>query len=263
MSDAPSTPAGLPEPSVDVHAPAGALFNPKQIALATLVATPLAGALLAAANTRAVGSGKALRVVVVATGAAATALIFGIDVWGAGPFTLLALPVSAGAAFVASAIAFARWSDEAPRCSHVSVLAVVIACWAALGVVGGAVVGAAQLRTPRADEALSDNVEHSPHERVSFSDGARRADADEIARALVNAGAFTGAGTLRVDVDRARDPNELRVSMRVPDDASPADLEAARALLKSVARHLAPPRCVNGRVVNVNGLERASGRLCP
>lgn len=266
MSDAPSTPAtpaAPSKPTVDV-APAtvDALFSAQQIALATLVATPLAGALLTAANVRTLGKGDALRAVIVATGALATALIFGIDVWGAGPFTLLAIPVSALGALAAATIAFARWSHVSRR-SHASVIAIVVACWVALGGVGGAVVGAAHLRTPSADEALGDSVAYSPRERVSFQEGARREDAEEVARALAISGAFTGLGTLRVDVDRALDANELRVNVRVPDGASLEDLEGARLVLKNIARNMSPPRCVSGRVMSASGLVRANGRLCP
>src|SRR5687768_7613249 len=200
MPEAPSTPAAPAEPSVE-KAPLSvdALFSAKQIAAATLVATPLAGALLTASNARVVGQGDALRAVIVATGAAATALIFGIDVWGAGPFTLLALPVSAAGAYVASSIAFAYWfrrTPGTPRRRHASAFVVVVACWLALGVVGAGVVGAAHLRAPSVDEALGDHVQHSAREIVSFRGLARRDDAEDVARALVAAGAFTGTGTL-------------------------------------------------------------------
>jgi hypothetical protein len=34
-------------------------------------------------------------------------------------------------------------------------------------------------------------------------------------------------------------------------------------MLKAIARNLAPPRCVRGRLVTPSGHERANGTLCP
>jgi hypothetical protein len=268
MSDAPSTPAtpavhGDLQPG-PVDAPAvDALYSPKQIAVATLVATPLAGAVLFAANARAVGSTHVARALVVAAGAAMTAVILGVDVWGAGPFTLLALPVCAFVALLLSAHAFSSWTTSAAARTHGAVGAVVVACWLGLLAASGVVMGAFHLYTPNATEALGDNVEHSPGERVFYRGNARREHATDVARALANAGVFTGNGTLRFVVDDVDAAGELRITLRIPDDAAGAELEAGRGLFKKIAQHMQPPRCVRGRLLTTSGVERANGRLCP
>ena len=141
MGDRPSDAAAKP------------LYTPVHIALAALLATPIAGALLAAKNLAAQNRHGGPSVVLLAS---TTVALCSLDLWGAGPWNLLLLPALAVLSWVLARAAFARSLATAPVRSFEDVALVVLSVWLCFVIGGGAVAITIELRGRSPDDIDAD-----------------------------------------------------------------------------------------------------------
>src|SRR5207302_1714774 len=134
-----------------------------------------------------------------------------------------------------------------------------VAVWAALAVVGGVVFAAMKIRAPSPDEIAADSVVHADFEVVHFENGATRADAEAVERALTASGFFDGNKRLRVVVDRPND--KLRLTLLALPPLHDAEVHGAKNLAHAVAANLG--HCIVGRLVAPNGEVLLGGTACP
>lgn len=254
----PVTPGALPSTTDAPRGPSGPLFSPKQIALATLFGTPIAGAILAAENfvrlDRRGMSGVALALGVGAIGGAVA-----LDLAWSSAATFLAVPVWTAAAWLGAKTAFEpSLAGNPPRGSlhAIAVSALVLA--ALLGTARVAAIFAPDAVPTVAELAF--DVLGMRGGQVRYRSGLDREDALRVRRALEHAGVLSEAERLALEVRR---DEKLVVLLRLPD-ARPETIEAAKRFSRLLVDHLSPPECVVTRVLAPGGRQvLATGTTCP
>jgi hypothetical protein len=257
-ADLPTTPSSAPFVPHDDPPPPAPLYSPKQIAVATLLATPVAGAVLAALNLRAVGK-RAAALLVIVSAAALVATVVALDVRGYGALTLKITPLWTAAAFLVAQLAFARGTAHYGARKDGGVLAVVAAMWLAFALAGGGFAAWLHVNTPSVDEINDDAVIYAPHQIVRYVHGATRDDAARTARALAKLHYFGGDGSLTMTIERVQ--GRLRASVLVEPPVTAADADVAAKLTKHLSEEL--HECVAGQLVHIDGGVLARGASCP
>jgi hypothetical protein len=256
----PSTPA-TPSTSPPERAEAAPMepgYGANQIAFAAFLATPVAGAVLAALNFTRQGRVAAARIVV-ALAAVVVAVVVALDFVGFGALTLWVSPIWALVAGVLASVAFPK--ENAQR-SWRGVAFAIGGVWLAFSVIAAGVAGVLHLRGLSAQEISADAVVHADFEVVQYQDGATRTDAEDIERALTQTGYFDGTKRLRVVVDVPEHPgHRVRLTVLAMPPLAQRDVDAARSMVHAVAKNLG--HCVIGRLVAPTGDVLTGGTACP
>lgn len=257
MAAEPTTPFAFGRsPAVSPPAPMP-LFSPGQVALATLLATPVAGAILVAWNLRRQQRRGAL--LALGVGVSVIGLALYGDARGSAAVWWLAVPAWTVGASLASSALFA---SALPLVGRRPMGAAWLVSLATVGALYGA-GSLASVLAPRAVPGFGELLFHwigvGPN-HIRWGQGASREDALRVGEALERAAIVRDQARLRVDV--AREGDRLVLRIRLPD-ASPEAMGVARAITRAVAEHLDPADCVTGRIVDVAGRRLAEGTHCP
>lgn len=257
MALEPTTPFSFGRNPTAAPPPPAPLFPPGHIATATLFATPVAGALLIAWNLRRQQRPGAAAALVGGVGVIALALW--LDVSWSSAVWWLAVPAWT---LLASAVSSALFADAVKlvgRRSPVAAWLVGVATVASLYAAGAVTALVAPRALPSFHEVLFDWILVGAAQ-VRPMDGASREDALRVGEAIERARLIEDQRALRLAV--GREEGHLVLHVRLPD-ASPEAVAVARRLTAAVARHLDPPECVTGRIIDVAGRTRAEGQSCP
>lgn len=257
MAAEPTTPFSFGRPPAASPPPPAPLFSPGQISAATLLATPVAGAILVAWNLRSQQRRGGLLALGVGVGVIALALY--VDARGSAAVWWLAVPAwTVGASIVASLL----FGGALPLVGRRPAGAAWLVSLATVGALYGA-GSLASVMAPRAVPGFGEILFHwigvGPN-HVRWAKGASREDALRVGEALERSAIVRDQGRLLVDV--ARESGDLILRIRLPD-TSPQAMSVARAVTRAVAEHLDPPECVTGRIVDVAGRRLAEGKSCP
>lgn len=228
----------------------GPLFSPAQIGWASLVGTPVAGAILAAWNLRRLQR-PAMGALAAGVCAISLAVVLDSFWWPALP---VLIPLCAVVASVLTRRVFGPSLRIAGRRSGWTatgtVLLVIVALEAA-----AAGIERMGVAVPGPSELLFDFVPVAGGGGVRYGAGATRADAERVRDAR------SAAGYQQVTLSVARHDQELVLSLRLPGVVDEGMVERGRRMAQAMANSL--ESCVRVRLVNAGDRELASGHACP
>jgi hypothetical protein len=249
VTDSPNTPGALPAPPTDAPPEIGPLFSGPQIAVATLIGTPVAGAILASMNFARLGKRKAIPVALaLAIGAIAIALVLDA-VWSSAAL-FLAVPLWTFAAFALTADRF--HVSERRGAALVFVVPVVVVI---------ALIGVTRVVHIYAPDAVP-SVAELAFDKMGVQGGQIRYEDREAALKVRNALDKAGllSGEYQVAFDVTRENGQIVVVIELPslDDKA---LNAVKSFSRAIVDNMDQPECIIAKVKSPQ--RSAEGKVCP